>query len=145
MILIVYSSLSIGRIQAQLLENQQSTASIRYQFVQPQHFEMKAELDGGCYKGNQDLLSAEIHRKKVKPEYLQKIILENKRTRSAFTAMTFIFNGQPISMNVLDDAFTAQYCTNGTNIPVFIQGDIVNLSRNGVFEQIYFVRKIKLF
>ncbi|RZG88783.1 hypothetical protein EXE10_01515 [Acinetobacter sp. WCHAc060033] len=143
MILIVYSSLSMGRIQAQLLENQQSTASIRYQFVQPQHFEMKAELDGGCYKGNQDLLSAEIHRKKEKPEYLQQRISAYRKRGIEFTAMTFIVNEQPISMNVLDDAFITQYCTNGTNIPVFIQGDIVNLKLNGDLEPIYFVRFAK--
>ncbi len=111
MILTAYFSLSIAQIQAQLLADQKNTL-IHDQFIQPQYFEMKAELDGCCYKGNQDLLSAEIHRKKVKPEYLQKIILENKRTRSAFTAMTFIINEQPISMKVLDDAFTTQHCTN---------------------------------
>ena len=57
--------------------------------------------------------------------------------------MIFIVNEQPISMNVLDDAFTTQYCTNAKNIPVFIQGDIVNLKWNGKLEPIYFVRFVK--
>ena len=129
--------------QAQPWGDQQSVVSIYYQFADPQHFEINAVLDGGCFKGNQDLLYPEINRKKVRPEYLQEIILENRRTRSGFTAMVFIVNGQPISMNVLDEAFITQYCSNSTKIPVAIQGDIVNLKKNETLEQIYFVRHVK--